>query len=117
MTSRLTPEQIAEIKARHEADEKSLASAEYFENADEWAMDVGSAAHKQRAALISHIESDGWQQRRPCVYCDRCEKVRPAIYDHMEANDLNDHDCTDIVCGKCHLVLATLHAPPETKGG
>jgi hypothetical protein len=27
---------------------------------------------------------------------------------------LNDHDATDIVCGDCHFIIATLHHPKHT---
>ena len=33
----------------------------------------------------------------------------------MKANDRNDHDATDILCGECKFVVATLHAEPATQ--
>ena len=36
------------------------------------------------------------------VFCDNCKKIRPFVTDSMGC-------ATDVVCGKCHLVLLTFH--------
>ena len=40
-----------------------------------------------------------WPDR---VFCDNCKKIRPFVTDSMGC-------ATDVVCGKCHLVLLTFH--------
>ena len=35
----------------------------------------------------------------------------------MKANDKNDHDTGDIVCGECKSIIATLHAPRAHSAG
>ena len=47
------------------------------------------------------------------VFCDACGEVKPVLYDKMPADERNDHAATDIICGDCHLVIATLHHPAE----
>ena len=37
-------------------------------------------------------------------------EVQPMVFAPMKANDLNDHDAADILCGECRFVVATLHA-------
>jgi ribosomal protein S27E len=49
--------------------------------------------------------------RFPRVWCPTCNKTQPMIFDVMEANDKNEHDAADIVCGQCKSIIATLHAP------
>ena len=34
----------------------------------------------------------------------------------MKANECNDRDAADILCGECKLVVATLHARSNTEG-
>lgn len=53
--TRLTPEQIAEIKARHERD------AVNWQGGFTWYGPHFGTSHEDIAALLSHIESDGWQ--------------------------------------------------------
>jgi predicted RNA methylase len=50
----------------------------------------------------------------PNVWCPNCGKVQPMVFAPMKANDLNDHDAADILCGECRFVIATLHAGPRT---
>jgi hypothetical protein len=45
------------------------------------------------------------------IWCDACDNVQPVLYDRMPADERNDHEATDIMCGECHLVIATLHHP------
>ena len=49
------------------------------------------------------------------VYCEVCG-IAPVIYAFMPGGDLNDHDATDIMCGTCRLVVATLHHPTYSNG-
>src|SRR5262245_4522469 len=51
------------------------------------------------------------KQRFPRVWCSTCNKTQPMIFDVVEANDKNEHDAADIVCGECKSIIATLHAP------
>ncbi|HZO51753.1 MAG TPA: hypothetical protein VFB63_03505 [Bryobacteraceae bacterium] len=51
----------------------------------------------------------------PNVWCPNCNKVQPMKIAVMKANDRNDHDAADILCGECKFVVATLHAEPVTK--
>lgn len=46
------------------------------------------------------------------IYCDSCSTERPLLLDRLAANDRNDHDAVDLVCGDCKLIIATLHADP-----
>ena len=39
------------------------------------------------------------------------------IFDLMKANDKNDHDTGDIVCGECKSIISTLHAPSAHSAG
>ena len=48
-------------------------------------------------------------QRYPLIYCSNCGKTRPLLTDEMPADRLNDHAAMDLMCGKCRLVIATLH--------
>jgi hypothetical protein len=50
-------------------------------------------------------------KRFPRVWCPTCDKTQSMIFDVMKANDKNDHDTGDIVCGECKSIIATLHAP------
>ena len=51
------------------------------------------------------------KERFPRVWCPTCNKTQPMIFDVMKANDKNEHDVADIVCGECKSIIATLHAP------
>ena len=51
----------------------------------------------------------------PNVWCPNCNKVQPMEFATMKANDRNDHDAADILCGECKFVVATLHAEPATQ--
>lgn len=53
--TRLTPEQIAEIKARHKSD------AVNWQGGFTWYGPHFGTSHEDIAALLSHLESDGWQ--------------------------------------------------------
>ena len=37
----------------------------------------------------------------PNVWCPNCNKVQPMEFATMKANDRNDHDAADILCGVC----------------
>ena len=50
------------------------------------------------------------KERFPRVWCPTCNKTQPMIFDVMKANDKNEHDAADIVCGECKSIIATLHA-------
>jgi hypothetical protein len=41
------------------------------------------------------------KERFPRVWCPTCNKTQPMIFDVMKANDKNEHDAADIVCGEC----------------
>lgn len=43
------------------------------------------------------------------IYCDNCQTVRPLVLSHMPADGHNDHAATDLLCGECCFVIATLH--------
>jgi hypothetical protein len=47
------------------------------------------------------------------IYCDDCGEVRPVTRDFMAGGTLNDHDSTDLLCDRYHIV-ATLHHPTHT---
>jgi hypothetical protein len=49
--------------------------------------------------------------RFPRVWCDTCEAIQPMLFDVIKADNENDHDAADIVCGHCKSIVATLHAP------
>ena len=49
----------------------------------------------------------------PRVWCSNCDAPQPMVFAVMKADELNDHDAADILCGKCRLVIATLHADPQ----
>ena len=57
------------------------------------------------------------KQRFPRVWCSTCNKTQPMIFDVVEANDKNEHDAADIVCGECKSIIATLHAPSVRRTG
>jgi len=42
------------------------------------------------------------------IYCEVCG-IAPMIRDYMPANERNDHAATDLMCAKCHLIIATIH--------
>jgi uncharacterized protein YlaI len=46
----------------------------------------------------------------PLIYCDLCGKTQPLVTDEMSTDRLNDHDAMDLMCGECHLIIATVHA-------
>ena len=37
----------------------------------------------------------------PLIWCPTCNKVQRLIFDVLKANDKNEHDAADIVCGEC----------------
>jgi hypothetical protein len=39
------------------------------------------------------------------------------IFDVKKANNKNEHDAADIVCGECKSIMATLHAPSVCRTG
>jgi hypothetical protein len=45
------------------------------------------------------------------IYCDGCLAVQPLVRAYMPADARNDHPATDLLCGECRLVIATLHHP------
>jgi ribosomal protein S27E len=55
--------------------------------------------------------------RFPRVWCPTCNKTQAMIFDVMEANDKNEHDAADIVCGQCKSIIATLHGPSVRRTG
>jgi hypothetical protein len=57
------------------------------------------------------------KERFPRVWCPTCNKTQPMIFDVMKANDKNEHDAADIVCGECKSIIATLHAPSVCRTG
>jgi len=44
------------------------------------------------------------------VWCRDCGEIRPMTLDCIKADELNDHDATDILCDR-HHVVATIHHP------
>jgi hypothetical protein len=56
-------------------------------------------------------------ERFPLVWCDTCGKTQPMMFDVMQANDKNDHDAADIICGECKSIIATLHARKTRRTG
>jgi hypothetical protein len=57
------------------------------------------------------------KERFPRVWCPTCNKTQPMIFDVMKANDKNEHDAADIVCGECKSIIATLHASSVRQTG
>lgn len=47
----------------------------------------------------------GWEK----IWCDDCEKVQPLLQDYMKKQLGNKYDAMDLVCGKCRIIIATLH--------
>lgn len=45
----------------------------------------------------------------PLIWCSNCGAETGLLIDEMEADNLNDHDAADLMCGECRLVIATLH--------
>lgn len=45
------------------------------------------------------------------VWCNDCGQVQPLVVDYLPAGTLrsNDHAAQDLVCGECHVIIATLH--------
>src|SRR5262245_65742167 len=76
------------------------------------------AARHQRAHMphIATIARD-LRERFPRVWCPTCNKTQPMIFDVVKANDKNEHDAADIVCGECKSIIATLHAPSVRRTG
>lgn len=57
------------------------------------------------------------------IWCDACETVRPLVADKMYGNDAQGKgfiNPTDLMCGECHLVIATTwdeaFTPPPPQG-
>jgi hypothetical protein len=51
------------------------------------------------------------------ISCENCGVI-PLIADEMPANDLHNWDALDLVCSKCKLIIATLHADkPKAEHG
>jgi len=50
------------------------------------------------------------------IYCELCG-IQEARFDEMGGTDVSKKfkDPTDIVCSKCHLVIATMYNPIEEK--
>jgi hypothetical protein len=44
------------------------------------------------------------------IYCPDCEETRPLTRAFDHGGKLNDHDTTDLLCDRFHIV-ATLHHP------
>lgn len=49
----------------------------------------------------------------PDIWCDNCNDIRPVDFDVMRAGRLNKYDAADMLCSKCHFVIATLHSRQE----
>jgi hypothetical protein len=47
------------------------------------------------------------------VFCDDCGEIRPVSYDFLPGGAMSDHDATDILCDRNHVV-AVLHHPKHT---
>lgn len=43
------------------------------------------------------------------IWCPNCEAVQPLQVGYMDNPKLNDHAATDLLCGICGYVIATLH--------
>lgn len=56
------------------------------------------------------------------IWCEQCQAVVPLVRHYMPANRLHDYAATDLLCGECRFVIATLHhledhaAPPVKEG-
>ena len=55
------------------------------------------------------IETMEGLEHYPLVFCPLCKRNQPVVWSEMTADDTNDHDAIDIMCGECQLVIATLH--------
>lgn len=49
------------------------------------------------------------------IYCECCHDAQEYIFDLLPADENNDHDGLDIVCAKCHFVIITFHARPQSE--
>jgi len=47
------------------------------------------------------------------IYCEVCGKSQPVIEEELKKDELNEHAWGDLVCGVCHLVIATISLEPE----
>ena len=50
------------------------------------------------------------------IWCDRCGIV-PLVKGYMPSSVLSDHAATDLICGECSSIIATLHHPPASPEG
>jgi hypothetical protein len=48
-------------------------------------------------------------KRYPLIFCSLCGGNKPLVLSEMKADEVNDHDALDLMCGSCSLVIATLH--------
>lgn len=48
------------------------------------------------------------------VWCDQCESIQPMLLAPMEGRDTTGQFSkpVDILCGTCHLVIATMYSKP-----
>jgi hypothetical protein len=60
---------------------------------------------------VSHSPSSlETQQRKEHIWCEACGSVASLVRDYMPADGLhNMHAATDLLCGECHTIIATLH--------
>jgi hypothetical protein len=63
--------------------------------------------HELLAALASPALPDPGSPER--IWCTGCKAIRPLLRDPL------GYGVTDLVCGQCHLIAATLHPPEREK--
>jgi hypothetical protein len=55
-------------------------------------------------------------ERFPLAWCRACQRVQPTLtFEVFEADDKTDYDAVDLICGECQSIIATLHAPRESR--
>ena len=47
------------------------------------------------------------------IWCDQCKAIRPLIISDMHRDDASGRfsEASDLLCGTCYLVIATLYMP------
>lgn len=43
------------------------------------------------------------------IWCTECRIIQPLIRDYMPADAKNFHASTDLLCGECRFIIATVH--------
>ena len=49
------------------------------------------------------------------IWCSSCDCIRPVAFGQMDGDDITGRftDAVDVMCSKCHLVIATMYNPKQ----